>query len=160
MSDTEQLDIMDMDDAAFDAHLAELDAKLKDNEENDGEPAEFTELLKKKSAVSKQRAHAKKERDTRQKSSRDTLKAFDAEAQPKKHRARGHRYLGWMASRRGDGGGSAHSAHHCGLRRSAFADRTAWTPTYRGSSRSRGPATAATSGSGEQALGPPSSCRS
>jgi hypothetical protein len=77
---SEQIEVIDMDDEAFEAHIAELDAKIEDNEANDGDVDEFKALLEKKSEVSKQRDDAKKDRDTRQQSHRDDLKQVAAEA--------------------------------------------------------------------------------
>jgi hypothetical protein len=79
MSDTVS-EIVDMTDAEYAAYIGQIDEKMKDNYDNDGDEDEYSELVGEKYAAKKQHEDAKKERDTRQKSERETLKAYDKEA--------------------------------------------------------------------------------
>lgn len=77
---TDHIDIMELDDDAFETRLAQIDEQLEDNKENDGDENEFKALLEQRTEVRQQQQAATKERDTRQKSSRDNLKKLAYEA--------------------------------------------------------------------------------
>jgi hypothetical protein len=74
------IDVMDMTDEEFEAYVGEMDEKLKDNYDNDGDEAEYDALLEKRSAARNQYGEAKKEHNTRQESNRHDLKKLAAEA--------------------------------------------------------------------------------
>lgn len=77
---TDDIDIMELDDDAFETRLAQIEEQLEDNKENDGDVDEHKALLDQRTEVRQQQQAATKERDTRQKGLREALKDIRAEA--------------------------------------------------------------------------------
>jgi len=63
-----------------DAYIAELDAKIEDNQENDGDEDEFKALLEQRTEAREQRDEAKEARKTRQSGMRGILQGFNRES--------------------------------------------------------------------------------